>query len=142
MLPTLDANRAFGLGWEWVSVLARSDKHVLVVAFDHMASVLDGAFSGEFALMKGREIGGSWVVMFAGDDITPANPIIRTADYTLDPQRTRTDFYSYDEVSIALRSAYQEERIQRAHGAHMSIYGIGMATFRTEGIATFGEGGA
>jgi hypothetical protein len=122
-----------------IAALADRDR-AIVVCFDRNATLVEGAFSAEDVFTKMVPlIGSQWSALFAGNDVTPVEPIIRRARKAL--RDAHEGPYDIDEVVKSMCDSYLSERSNRAAIFHLGIYQLTMAEFLSNGETLFGETG-
>ncbi len=115
-----------------VAVIASSGKEI-VAASDSMMSY-GAAVTGETSLKYNR-VHERWAIMLAGDDIHPAEPIIRELSKHLIEHERPT----VAQVEAAIRVSWRIVKNQRAETQVLSAYDLDLKTFMAEGRETFGE---
>jgi hypothetical protein len=92
-------------------------------------------FSADNMALKFRDIHKDWKVMFAGNDISRVIPLVGRA---VDILRGGTGL-SRTAVEAAMRTAFQEQLIEKQTDIVLARYGLTMPQFVTTGLSTFGE---
>jgi hypothetical protein len=112
----------------------------IVVAIDTMASLFGGTFTGDDAMTKGAPLWpGRWGGLLAGDDVTRAGAVLDRAEQALHEQHDQGVRPTRDLVASIVLSQYQNERTALATETYLSIYGLDMAAFLSNGSTIFGD---
>lgn len=110
----------------------------IAIAADRMISM--GYVSSDSVTSKAVKVHGSWICMFAGNDIGRVEPIImRVAGNLQHPSAPEHPTIAEVE-NIAVKS-FQEESRNEATNLVLSPYNIDLETFKSKGRDIFGEGG-
>ena len=100
---------------------------------DSMLSTVD--MSRDSLAVKHKSIGNKWIAMLAGNDVSPAVPIIKEVrDVTLASEKE-----TMDDIVSAFQKAFRRQIAQRAETTVLSRFDIDMAEFRKNGLACFGS---
>jgi hypothetical protein len=100
-----------------------------------MVSFGDMVPASDSGTLKFQPIGSRWGALYAGDDISPALPIIDRARSKL---QSNASGDSFGEVLRIVREAYQEERAQQVSDRFLSIIGLNFKEFKAEGYQQLG----
>src|SRR5713226_5614705 len=104
-----------------VCIAAICDRgQAIVSCADRLISVADSSVSGDSVVIKGLRFHGNWVAMIAGNDVSSAEPMLRSVAQALPPANAD----NVDEMMATFRSVYRAERVRRAEGEVLSSYGM------------------
>ncbi len=112
--------------------LGENAKSRMVLVADLLLST--GITSTEIGL-KARPLYGGWNGMYAGNDISLADPILRAAAQTL----RKLNEFSENTVMKTMQTAYRKVREQQIESSYLSSYGWKMEQFLQQGRAAFPE---
>src|SRR2546425_1360539 len=104
----------------------------IVIAIDRKLSL--GWTSGDDAAMKFMRIANEWFALYSSEDMTHIDPIFREAEIKFKEEQTPM---TSDKAAEIFCAAYQERRRKQATDQHLSIYGLTMERFLTEGQKLF-----
>src|SRR5260370_3311564 len=121
----------WGLGMT-ICVAASVLDEGIICASDTMLSTDD--MQADLRTMKFRSVGSSWMVMFAGNDISPIMPILELVDEQI---RTDTE-QKASGVAGYFASAYKTELNKKAENEVLGPLGLSLEEFRTRGLKQLG----
>src|SRR5579872_6410181 len=122
----------WGLGMTvCVAAMCDSGKSI-VAASDHKLTI--GNLAAEGVALKGTPIGWEWNVMFAGDDMTHAKPILaRTKELLSTYTKESDDYATYQMVASALADAHDERLHRQIEARYLRNFGLTVDLFREHG---------
>jgi len=91
--------------------------------------------SADDLAVKFTSVGNRWVAMFAGNDISPVVPILKTVKNLVSECQEE----SLEQIVDFFRTAIRKERTNRAEAIVLSKFDLSMAEFRSEGLANLGS---
>ncbi len=109
-----------------IATFAQSDKQLILVSD---SKVSFGDFSSDRAVTKSAVFLSEWSVMFAGDDITQAGPVIRRAQRECMNRNLREP----DEIAEVLHEECKRERRRKIDAKVLDKHGFNTETFRSRG---------
>lgn len=105
----------------------------VVSASDRMIS-WGYAQAGDSMVTKAVRVHEKWAALFAADDVTSVDPILRSVTKSLSPLAGEID-----EATSTFRNAYQNELRKRAETQVLSQFGMSLDRFLQEGLKKFGR---
>lgn len=116
-----------------VCIAGISQGEALIALSDMMVST--DYFSADNMALKFRDLHSDWKVMFAGNDLTRVEPVLRRAKSKFRGSSQR----SLTEVEDAMRDSFQEELVRKQTDLVLARYGLTMQAFLDTGLTRFGE---
>jgi 20S proteasome alpha/beta subunit len=105
----------------------------IVAVCDMMVST--GDFSADNMALKFRDLHPRWNAFFAGNDITAIIPVIKRAEAIVTGGGSNT----LSAITSAMRTAFQEQLIEKQTDTVLARYGLSMPEFLRSGLSYFGE---
>lgn len=115
-----------------IASLCKQQKCLVGIA-DAMVSTVD--MSADNLAIKFISLGGKWVAMFSGNDISPVTPILKSVRPIVRDSEKET----LGEVVDAFQKAFRAAILNKAESIILSRFGMDMNDFRTNGLANFGS---
>jgi hypothetical protein len=114
-----------------ISSVAAGEK-AIVSASDRMIS-MGGIFSGDRLARKADPIAYGWISQFAGNDVSPAIPIINSVDEKANKHHDLAEMVGF------FRDSYQEQRLQQIEDEILSLHGMSWEEFNKDGKTRLNE---
>jgi hypothetical protein len=99
---------------------------------DTMVSMSD--MSGDERALKYQALGWSWMTMFAGNDISPATPILQSVQSRLESDRDE----KLESIATYFIDAYRFQLNQKAETEVLGPLGMSLEEFRSKGLKQLG----
>jgi len=113
-------------------IASKSDDCIVAVA--DMMVTLDHV-SGDTLAAKFMPIGRTWMAMFSGNDVSPAEPIAARVNKRVQ----QSDPVTAEELALAFEEEYAAEVRRRAEAQVLSVLGLKMETFLNDGLKKLGS---
>jgi ATP-dependent protease HslVU (ClpYQ) peptidase subunit len=105
----------------------------IIAIEDSMLSTSD--MSADNLAIKHKSLGGKWVALLAGNDVSASVPMVADVQRTMAKSSDET----LEEVVSAFQVAFRKQIVRKAETTILSRFDIGMSEFRETGLASFGS---